>query len=171
MEDNKIVKTGRGGKYNFPSTVEPEDPSVVVEALQDCLYWYDKGSVSKAVTDDEIETRTREYFERCLNRGERPTVESYALALGYTRQSLNEWEHGKNASARKVDIIKRAKEFLASYDARMVTAGKLNPVPYIFRAKNYYGMKDQVDIIATPGGTLADVPADEIVNKYKELPE
>lgn len=32
----------------------------------------------------------------------------------------------------------------------MVTEGKINPVVYIFRAKNYFGMKDQQDITITP---------------------
>ena len=32
----------------------------------------------------------------------------------------------------------------------MVTEGKINPVVYIFRAKNYFGMKDQQDLVLTP---------------------
>ena len=168
-----IKKTGRGGKYNFPSTVDPstEDPATIRAVLSDCLKWYELGNRKKAVTDDEIEKRTIEYFQYCLENESRPTVESYCLALGYIRQTVNEWERGIHASPRKTDIIKKAKEFMASFDAGMVAAGKLNPVPYIFRAKNYYGMRDQTDIAIEPKTNISDQDAVQIAQKYNELPE
>lgn len=163
--DNKPKSTGRGGKHNFPNAQPPEDPEDVQRVLSSCLRWYDVGSV-KVTTDDEVEQRTRQYFQECLNSRERPTVECYCMALGYTRQTINEWEHG---NGRRADIIKKAKEFLASYDAGLVAVGKLNPVPYIFRAKNYYGMRDTQDIVVTPNnpvGGAEDTP--EIAQKYLE---
>jgi hypothetical protein len=165
-----IKKTGRGGKYNFPSTIPPEDPEDVRQVLSECLHWYEVGN-KRAVTDDEIEERTIEFFKHCVDIGERPTVEKYALALGYVRTTINEWERGNNASPRRMDIIKKAKEVLASYDAGMVSNGKLNPVPYIFRAKNYYGMKDNQDITITPNNPITDVNPADIVQKYEELPD
>ena len=36
----------------------------------------------------------------------------------------------------------------------MVTEGKINPVVYIFRAKNFVGMKDIQDYILTPNNAL-----------------
>ena len=49
--------------------------------------------------------------------------------------------------------------------------GKINPASGIFLAKNMFGYKDTQDVILTPNTQLSDVPADAIVNKYKELPE
>lgn len=164
--EQAVKKTGRGGKYNFPSAVPPENPDDVHRALTHCLHWYDVGSV-KAVTAEEVEQRTREYFQYCMDNNDRPTVESYALALGQDRRTVWKWEQANDARA---DIIKKAKEFMSSYDAYMVTAGKLNPVPYIFRAKNYYGMKDQTDITIEPRQGITDQDADEIAAKYQELP-
>ena len=40
----------------------------------------------------------------------------------------------------------------------MVTEGKINPVVYIFRAKNYFGMKDQQEVVLTPNQPLGDSP-------------
>ena len=40
----------------------------------------------------------------------------------------------------------------------MVTEGKINPVVYIFRAKNYFGMKDQQEVVLTPNQPLGDAP-------------
>ena len=68
-------------------------------------------------------------------------------------------------------VIKKAKETLACFDAGLVAAGKMNPVPYIFRAKNYYGMTDQQQLVIEPKTNISDVSADEIAAKYNELPE
>lgn len=165
-----VKKTGRGGKYNFPSTIPPENPEDVRQVLSECLHWYEVGN-KRAETDDEIEQRTIDFFKHCIDIGERPTVEKYALALGYVRTTINEWERGNNASPRRMDIIKKAKEVLASYDAGMVSTGKLNPVPYIFRAKNYYGMRDNQDITITPNRQITDISAEDVAAKYQEYPE
>lgn len=169
--EQAVKKRGRGGKYNFPNAVEPESPEVVRAALTPVLYWYELGVREKCMTDDEIEDRTIFFFQRCAETGERPTVEKYALALGYTRKALSDWENGYRQSARRADIIKSAKENLAAFDADLASSGKMNPVPYIFRAKNYYGMKDQTDIAIEPKQSISDASAEEIATKYQELPE
>lgn len=171
MANTEVKERGRGGKYNFPAAVPPEDPDDVRQALTECLRWYKQG-MTPAATDDEIEQRTINFFEYCIENGERPTVEKYALALGYVRTTINDWERGNHASPRRSDIIKKAKEFLASYDAAMTTQGKMNPVVYIFRGKNYYGMKDQQDVVLTPNtGLAADIQPEDVAQKYAELPE
>ena len=169
--EQTIKKRGRGGKYNFPSTVEPENPEDVKAVLGSVLHWYKRGTENKCVTDEDIQRRTTEYFETCLQVGDRPTVESYCLALGYVRTTVNEWERGNNTSRERMDMIKKAKEFIAAYDAGMVTNGKMNPVPYIFRAKNYYGMRDQTDITIEPKQGITEQTAEEVATKYQELPD
>ena len=112
------------------------------------------------------------FFNTCASKGERPTVEKFCIALGYARNTVNEWKNGMHCSAFRSNIIKIAFEVLAAYDAGMATEGKMNPVPYIFRAKNYYGMKDQTDLVVTPNNPLGDtITAEEIEQKYQELPE
>ena len=129
--DNQVKKRGRGGKYNFPSTVEPEDPDVVRAAMGSVLYWYRRGNEAPCNTDDEVQDRVDEYIFECYKTGQRMTVEKLALALGVTRETLHSWETGATQSKRRSDIIKKAKDTIASYDADMVTSGKMNPVPYI----------------------------------------
>lgn len=171
MANTEVKARGRGGKYNFPSAVPPENPDDVREALSSCLRWY-KMSSNPVKTDDEAEQRTVEFFEYCLSNGERPTIEKYALALGYTRKTLFDWETGHTQSPRRSDIIKKAKEFIASYDAEMSIKGKLNPVLYIFRGKNYYGLKDQQDVVLTPNQPLSGgADPEDVAQKYAELPE
>lgn len=52
----------------------------------------------------------------------------------------------------------------------MVNEGKLNPVTYIFRSKNYYGMRDQQEYVLTPNADGNDDPA-TLVQAAKMLPE
>ena len=47
-------------------------------------------------------------------------------------------------------MIKKAKEILAGIDAKLVSQGKIPQVTYIFRAKNFFGMKDQSEVVLTP---------------------
>lgn len=162
-------KRGRGGTENFPNAVKDENADDVRRVLTDILFWY---KLPDAKTDQEIAERTEMFFDMCAQKGERPTVEKYCLALGYAHNTVNEWKNGLHCSADRSTIIKKAFAILASYDAGMATEGKMNPVPYIFRAKNYYGMRDQTDLVVTPNNPLGEtIDAEEIIKKYQELPE
>ena len=170
-KDKVIRKTGRGGKYNFPSTVPPEDAEVVRQALTAVMQWYEVGK-NKAVTDEEWEERTALFFNTCIQNGQRPTWEKYCLCMGYTRQAIWEFLQGNNGATKtRIDVIKKAKEYCAAYDAEMVQRGKLRDAPYIFRAINYYGLKQQQDIVIEPKQAITEQSSDDVVQKYQELPD
>jgi hypothetical protein len=127
------------------------------------MYRYTK---PKAVTDDEIADRLTEYFQRTLGQGKLPTVEGMCLALGYPRETIWRWENGAEGSTPfRCTVIKKAKDIIAAYDANLVAEGKLNPVTYIFRSKNYYGMKDQQEHVITPNNPLGDATSPEEIKK------
>lgn len=165
-------RTGRGGKYNFPCTIPPDSESKedIQRVMADTLKWYERGE-DRPTTDDGIMKRSTEYFTECMETGTRPTVEAYCLSLGYARQTVNEWKHGNNCSSARMDIIKRAYDVFATFDAGMAANNKLNPVLYFFRAKNYYDMRDQQDLIITPKRPLdGNIDAADVAAKYAELP-
>ena len=72
-------------------------------------------------------------------------MEDMALSLGVTRQILYNWET-RGDNYERMEIVKKAKEVLAGIDAKLVSEGKIPQVTYIFRAKNYFGMRDQTQI-------------------------
>jgi len=148
-------KKGRGGTENFPTTIPESTKAEDVRRIGNSLMrWY---KMEPAVTDDEIRDRMLLFFTTTLNEGGVPTYEELALALGYTRQTLWRWENGEEGSTpTRRNLMKKAKELLASFDAKMVTEGKINPVTYIFRAKNYFGMRDQQEYVLTPNNPLGD---------------
>lgn len=124
----------------------------------------------RKIVKDETEglERTQEYIQECIGMGKRPTVEGWALALGTTRASLWDWETGRRHGPLSADFVKKGKEMFAAFDADMVNQGRMNPVTYIFRSKNYYGMKDQQDIVVTP---KQEVDIDTLLAEAEILPD
>lgn len=167
-----VVKKGRGGRFNFPSTVDPdtEDADKNRAVLADTLRWFERGH-DRPTTDQGIYDRTVEFFQAYIDQGKRPTVEGYCLALGYARQTVNQWRHGDGCSAARADIIKSAFDAFAAFDAGMAVDGKLNPILYFFRAKNYYGMRDQTELTVEARSGVTDQTAADVATKYAQLPD
>jgi len=154
-QGEQIVKKKRGSKsasLAHNTSAKADDIRRIGASL---LKWY---NMEKAVTDEEIRERLEMYFVETLKAGEIPTVEEMSLALGYDRATIWKWETGGEGStpARR-NLIKKAKEFLASFDAKLVQENKVNPTTYIFRAKNYFGLKDEVEYVLTPNNPLGDI--------------
>jgi len=169
---NEIKKTGRGGKYNFPNAIDPDTQNgeSIAKTLKQVVRWYKAGQDRPATTEG-IQARIAEYFQTCINEGERPTVESMCLATGYARQTINDWRHGLKCDAERAVIIKQAFDTLAAFDAGQAVSGE-QPIPvWIFRAKNYYDMRDEQQIVVQPKAPLEAESAESIAEKYAELPD
>lgn len=161
-----VKKRGRGGKENFPNVI-PSDTKAedIKRILKDCLMFYDMPIVS---SDEECRDRLAWFFDTCGETGQLPTVEKMIMALGAVKSTVWNWENGIGCSSERMNLIKKAKEFIASFEAAMVTEGKINPVVYIFRAKNYFGMKDQQDINVRPVNPLGEYQDPEELRKRIE---
>lgn len=119
--------------------------------------------------DTELTQRLVDFFHYYANNDVGiPTVEKMCLWLGTTRDVLYDWQNGSKGSAR-ADIVKNAKQILAAIDADLVLNGHINPVAYIFRAKNYYGLKDQQDVVVQAKNIFGDgVSREEIERRLME---
>lgn len=153
VSGTKKPTRGRGGKNNFPSAKfvpeTDEDRQLVSSLLNQVLIEYKQPRVK---SDEELEQRLDDYFKRCADTGQIPTVEEMCLCTGYSQATCYDWEVGRNKgfSNSTSMIIKKAKEFLKTFDAKLVISGKLNFLAYCFRAKNYYGMVDKQEMVLTP---------------------
>ena len=163
----EIVKQKRKTPANLEggSSAKKEDVSRI---LANCLKWY---KLDKVKSLDELNERMAYFFTECFSTGEIPTVEKMCLAIGYDRQTVWRWETGESVSelgAGACDVIKKAKSFLATFESEMVTEGKINPVVYIFRAKNFFGMKDVQDYVLTPNNPMgAESDPAQMAQKYR----
>lgn len=106
------------------------------------------GKPGKPKTVEQLEERVDQYFALCQSYGLPATVEGLALATNYDRRTLYDIENQK-ARVQFSDTIKRAKDFIATFDSVLAQSNKLNAAIYCFRAKNMYGMRDVQEIKAT----------------------
>ena len=177
MEDMELIvatekkpSRGRGGKNNFPNSkvavASTEDKALVGQLLTEVLAERKKERVK---SDDELVERLNDYFTHCATAGQVPTVEEMAMSTGYSISTVWDWEVGRNKgfSSETSEIIKKAKDVLKTFDAKLVISGKLNFLAYCFRAKNYYGMVDKAEYVLTPNQKQeSDYDAGEISKRY-----
>lgn len=125
----------------------------------------------KPKTPEELQDRFTAYFTLCSNNGMPPTIEGLALCSGWCRTTFYDIGEGRQ-SVQFTNTIKKAKDYVCNYDAAMASIGKVNAPVYIFRAKNFYNMKDVQEIQAVP---LQDATKpqneNEILNALPEAPE
>ena len=94
-----------------------------------------------------------------------------AIAIDYPRSSMFDIQKGR-FKPEFADIIKKAKDLIANYDATFAQNGRQNSAVYIFRSKNFYNMRDvqQIEAVAPTNG---DVPTngEDLVSALPEAPE
>lgn len=162
--------TGRGGKNNFGNNtkelVKTEAQRMIAQKLlSETLLAY---SMERVKSDEELAQRIHEYFAMCASQGQIPTVEEMSLCTGYSSSTVWDWESGRNKgfSTGTSDIIKKAKDFLKTFDAKLVVSGQLNFLTYCFRAKNYYGMVDKTEHVFIPNAQNEPYSAEDIKSRY-----
>lgn len=144
-----------------------EKQEEISRIIQESVQFFKRKPVK---TNEEIAERLDEYFQNCVQTGQIPTVEDMCLALGVTRNTVYLWEHGVQTNPERAEMIQKAKEILAAIDAKLVSEGKIPQVTYIFRSKNYFGMRDQQEVVLTPNqNPLGDsVDTERLKQKYLE---
>ena len=145
-----------------------EDKQLISRLLTEALDAYNQPKVK---SDEELAERWNQYFHKCAETGQIPTVEEMAMYSGFTQATVWDWENGRRQgfSSQTAEIVKKAKEYLKSFDAKLVVSGKVNPIVYFFRAKNYYGMSDKQELVVSTGtGSEQDISAEDIAKRYLE---
>ena len=112
----------------------------------------------KVRSNHELVERIDQYLTLCSDQRIPPTWEGLGLFCGYTRATLWDWMTKKNKGFQDEvgsglltsDVIKRAREILAAFDGTMAAAGKINPVAYIYRSSNFYGMVNKQTVAVEP---------------------
>ena len=184
MDDKKIIEPKSSNqekpKKRGSSGVPPQSRANVIQTdddrrlvsrlLTETLTEYRQPKVK---SDEELMERLDGYFKRCANEGRIPTVEEMCLCTGYSQATVWDWEKGRNKgfSDFTSEIIKKSKEFLQTFDAKLAISGKLNFLTYCFRAKNYYGMQDKVEHVITPNPMqIVEYDVEDIKKRYLDTP-
>lgn len=156
------------GKISDTNEGVPEDAKA--RALRRTLL-IRKLNTSRCTTPQELADRFNDLFQLCFDNNFIPTVEALALCSGIDRRDLWRIETGETHKGDGMcDIIKNAKNFIATMEAELARDGEINPTVYIFRAKNYFGMTDKQEVVVTPNTGLQEQPnAEEIIKNLPQL--
>lgn len=165
----QVQKKPRGRNGTGTASIEKNTtarPEEIAQAIRNAFQYFNRQPVK---SDEECAERINGYFRDCAEQQMLPTVENLSLALGTTRKTVWEWEQGLHCSRVRSDMVKKAKQILASIDAELVSSGKIPQVVYIFRAKNFYQMSDQQEItINAQNNGEQDMSAEDIAKRYLE---
>ncbi len=155
-QERKKPKKGRGGSENFPNVL-PSNVGAghIQKTLNKILPFWNMPPVKD---DAELAVRLYDFFELCMQTEQHPTWEKLCYYIGFVGSTVHRWLTGEiNCSTERRNLIKKAKEFCAIYDAELAIDGKINPIIYIFRAKNFFGMVDRVEHVATTDNLLGEL--------------
>lgn len=153
METTKLAKTGRGNqsnqlaKSNYLDRPETREFHSIVRK---------KGMFSQRTCLDSVENMQNEileYFDLCDKYDCIPVMiglfNYLGLEQGYAYQLANQ---GIEISMP----LKKAMKFIQELQEGAVMRNAINPVSFIFLAKNYYGMSDNQTITLKPDNSASD---------------
>jgi hypothetical protein len=179
--DNFEQPTVKGKRNRDKSTYalsgkskDPDKEAKKAELFKRLTELHLKQGIPKFSTVDEMSLLIEEYFVDCTEFQLRPTVRGLALALGTVYDTLNGWERGERDAQLGSScsaIIKKAKQLIAEYDEVMALEGYDNPILFMFRAKNYYGMQDKQEVVIQGNQSLGESLTAEEIAKRVGLPD
>ena len=124
---------------------------------------------------EEVHGAIVNYFQSCDQNGVRPGNLGLYAALGMSKQDVHDVITGRNkskATPAVVDLVKKARQAMSLYRESLASEGKINPVTYIFMAKNYDGLTDTQQIeVSAAQNQEARLSPEEIARQIeKDIP-
>lgn len=123
---------------------------------------------------EELADRFDALFEMAYQEGVLPRYEHLVLVSGLPKSTF--YDYGSENSSSNVahtylDIIKRAKSLISASEANLAATGKIPAPVYIFREKNYGGLRDVQEIQATNTYNTDPKDPEEVVAALPDVDE
>jgi len=162
-EDNEIAivdttKKKRGSKSASIEHTYTGEVSKIGMIVNNSARYFNTKPVQ---SDDETAERLNTFFQECSTYDNFPTVEKMALCLGIDRTTLWRWSEGEGVSATRCNMIKKAREMMAAIDGELAAKRQIPESTYIFRSKNFHGMRDVQDHIITASSPMGEPATQE----------
>lgn len=144
----------------------------VGESLHNVLTLREIG-VDKVSSDEDMIYRIEEFFKRCVQMGQLPTIEKACVTLGMSTAELRKIKDGQvqGFSIKTKEIVKELYTMCAAISSELAYKGEINSIAWIFSAKNFYDMSDKSEVIITPNNSIEATESVEVIEaKYSELP-
>lgn len=111
------------------------------------------------------------YVKDCIEAGMPVTNFGMFAALGISKYQFSMVMGGQTHRELR-DLYQEINNFLGMYLEVQTAKGKIAPVTAIFTQKNFFGMKDEQDVILSTKDRFGDAPDGKaIAAKYSDLPE
>lgn len=125
------------------------------------------------VTDPEdLANRFEELFKIAYEEGFLPRIEHLCLVSGLPTRTFFDYGNVDNPSGPSQlfsPTIQKAKMMIAAAEANLASTGKMPAPVYIFRAKNFNGLKDVQEIKTTNTFSTNPVNPDEVVEQLPDI--
>lgn len=119
-------------------------------------------------SEEQVKSRIIEYFDICRNDDMKPGVADFAFALGISRQALLKIVKGQLVKPEAVvSLLKRTYFALNAQLENYAQNGKVNPVTFIFMAKNHFGYQDKQEIEVSAQTDATETP-EQLMQKYAD---
>lgn len=119
---------------------------------------------------EQVRNRCIEYLTSCAERDIKPTVVGLSNWLGVSRDTLNEWKRGVTRKGTHSDLIEKIYGVLEEISTSFLLDGKTIPAGVIFGLKNWFGYRDQQEVVLTPNNPLGDAAGQkQLADKYLDL--
>lgn len=123
---------------------------------------------------EELADRFDALFEMAYQEGVLPRYEHLVLVSGLPKSTF--YDYGSETSTSNIahtylDIIKRAKSLISASEANLAATGKIPAPVYIFREKNYGGLRDVQEIQATNTYNTDPKDPEEVVAALPDVDE
>ena len=115
---------------------------------------------------EDVGLEISNYFDLCDKHSVIPSITSLCLYLGIARDTL--YAHANNPNSRYSDILKEAINYCHSILEAGAFEGKVPAVPYIFTAKNFFGMRDDKNITVSPSTDSMSVNSSETMDAIQK---
>lgn len=115
---------------------------------------------------EKLQEEMSDYFELCKRTDTLPTVTSLALWLGCDRDTI--YNHANNPNSIFSACLKNTLVYLHSAMENGTLSGDINPVTYIFLAKNYFGLRDDKNIQVSATNSQGSPNAEETASALRK---
>ena len=173
MAENTPTRSNGSGR-NIADILDPNNApaDAKVRALRRTML-VKQLNTGRCTSAQELNDRFEQLFKLCFEHNFVPVVEMLALCSGFDRRDIWRIEVEQiHKGSGMSDVVKNAKNLIASIEGELARDGEINSSVYQFRAKNYFGMTDKQEVVVTPNvdNKIPD-NVEDIINAIPKLQE
>lgn len=143
------------------------EPTATSKALNFALDTWDLPRIDLK-DPNSVSERIRYYFQNCVDRDIKPTVEGVSLYLGIDREHFYRLRNG-DPNKEVTQVYLKAFQMINQLTVDFMQSNQANVVGSIFLLKNNFGYKDESNIkLESATSTEGQLSDEELKNKYKE---